>query len=87
MHDVDYMIDKTPWESIKSDLKAIKNSDYSVQGLVTKLGLAARSLIYPNNFYGGNSIIGEKLKSYVKNSVFWRTQFNRYNKLDLLKQW
>jgi endonuclease III-like uncharacterized protein len=87
MHDVDYMTDTTAWQSIKSDLKAIKNSDFSLQGLATKLGLTLRSIIYPNNFYGGDVQIGQKLKSFVKNSVFWQSQFNRYNKLELLKQW
>jgi hypothetical protein len=87
MHDVDYMTDETNSDALKSDLKAIYNSDFTVQGLLTKIGLAARSLLTPGLFYGGNKKIGETLKEHIKSSVFWRSQFNKYKVMDLLKQW
>lgn len=42
LHDIDYMSTATP---LSSDIRAIRNSDYSLPGLATKMGLITRSAL------------------------------------------
>lgn len=87
MHDVDYMIDETAWESIKSDAKAIWNSDFSLEGLVMKAGLTYRSVFLRNWMYGGDVAEGRALKKMVKLDPVYRATYTRLGLLDILDKW
>lgn len=87
MHDVDYMIDGSAWESMKSDMKAIRDSDFSLEGLTMKAGLAYRSIFLRNWFYGGDPEEGEELKQIVKNDPGYRSVFKQFGLLKRLDEW
>ncbi len=87
MHDVDYMIAQNPREAMIADFNAMTRSDWSLEGFVTKIGLAARSKFAPKRFYGGDVESGYILKDYVKNDPRYRASFKSYGMEQTLDDW
>lgn len=79
LHDIDYMGTSTP---LSSDIRAIRNSDYSVQGLATKMGLGLRSMLdalpFVNLKFNKPSSVGKSLMMYVLTSPLYRPLFDKY---------
>lgn len=80
LHDVEYMTDVKPY---KSDVRAISNSDFSLAGLTTKLGLTTRTIIdalpFTNFKFNTPSKAGKDLMMYVLSSPTYRPLFSKYN--------
>ncbi len=87
MHDIDFMIANSDISAAKADIKAIWNSDLSLEGLVMKAGLSLRTLFLPRRFYGGDKKIGLKLKHIVKFSPVYRETYRTLGILPILLRW
>jgi len=82
IHDVEYLRwAGAPDRIALSDLAAIKNADWDLPGLATKLGLELR-LITGIPFDSGNTSdqkLGEFLQLYIARDKFWQHVFRQYN--------
>jgi len=78
IHDIDYMLAQTKMDALVADAVAIKNTDFDLSGITTKLGLTARSLLLPGSFYGGDYNTGKLLKEYIQLDPFWILQRQKY---------
>ncbi len=87
MHDIDYMLSNSIAESVRADRKASSNADYSLPGILTKVGLAARSALAPESFYGGNAEHGQTLKEFVKNNPIYMNKFKELGLSNTLRDW
>lgn len=79
LHDIEYMGKSTP---LSSDIRAIRNSDYTLQGLATKMGLITRSVIdalpFVNLKFNKPGNVGRSLMMYVLTSPVYRPLFDKY---------
>jgi len=88
VHDVDYGIAENAVDAWKADYKAIKNADNDLSGIVTKVGLTARSLVLPSKFYGSDQRNNFLLaKSYLKKDQYWKQIARSYDMQDMIDNW
>lgn len=79
IHDIEYLT--YSGDATRFDWTAIKNSDFSVAGLATKLGLLLRSY-YGWKFNTHNSEtyhIGQALRHYIQTNPKWQEALSKYN--------
>lgn len=79
LHDIEYMGGVKPY---RSDMRAIRNSDWSLPGIATKLGLGSRIILdaIPGisvkfNEDKGLSMV---LMDYLLNSAYYAPMFKKY---------
>jgi hypothetical protein len=77
-HDIDYLLSDTPLKTTLADIRAIRESDYSVEGLFMKAGLTGRAVLQLPFNQRPNVEVGQHLKAIVKNSIPYQWAFKKF---------